>query len=103
MKSYFSILLLFLSSFSAHALCSMTGVWSWPKSPIIRPNGIIMLEFYAFSQSMVEGLKTKYPIYLKSGRDTISLHITEVLKGQLELTQVILRLGKQLLRGSRMN
>ena len=57
----------------SQAMCSFSGIWCWPLSKTIRPNGIIMVEFYAYSQEIVPGLQSKYPIYLKAGDEFVTI------------------------------
>ena len=83
----------------SQAMCSFSGIWCWPLSKTIRPNGIIMVEFYAYSQEIVPGLQSKYPIYLKAGDEKVKLEILETCTGEFRLTQLILKPEKKLTPG----
>jgi hypothetical protein len=66
---------------------------------MLNTNPILIIDFYANSQAIVQGLTTKHPIYLKAGELIVSLLITEVCKGEFELTQVVLKPTCQLTKG----
>ena len=76
------------------------GITCWPMTPTVRANGIFVVEFYGYSQRLVEKINSKYPIYLKSEREKIPLVVQEVCKGEFQLTQIILRPSKTLTGGT---
>jgi hypothetical protein len=60
---------------------------------------MIVVEGYAESQSIINQLNKKYPIYLKSKHEKIKLEVKEILVGEFYLTQVILFPEKKLTVG----
>ncbi len=78
------------------AECDDDGIFCLSKSYIINKNGLIVLEFYGLSQSLVADINYKYPIYLKSSKDKIKLNVIEVLKGEMLVTQVVLKAKRTL-------
>lgn len=72
------------------------GIYSLSQSSSLNKNGLVILEFYGSSQSLVKDLNKKYPIYLKSKASKVSLVPIEVLKGEMKVTQVIFKPGKGL-------
>jgi hypothetical protein len=85
-----TILTFFITTI-ASAMCMSSGIYCLNESRILNKNGLIILEFYGTSQSLVSGLNKNYPIYLKTGNSRIQLNVLEVLKGEFKLTQVVLK------------
>ena len=75
------------------------GIYLLPGSSSLNKNGLIILEFYASSQSLIKDLNKKYPIYLKGKGDKVNLVPIEILKGEMKLTQVVFKPGKGLKAG----
>lgn len=90
MKSFFLFTLALFTFFSAQADCAGTGLSVFPAGGAVKQNTVFLLEGYAESQSVVYGLNTKYPIYLKSGDKKIRLNVKETLVGQFWLSQALL-------------
>lgn len=88
-----------LISMTAMSKCASYGIYSVLKSSSLNKNGVIILEFYGRSQSIVEDLNKKYPIYFKIANDKIALLPIEILKGEFLLTQVVLRPSLDLKEG----
>lgn len=96
------IIVIILLSFSitiAKADCTSSGIWCWPTRTTIKRNSIFILTFYGLSQNLVSQLGKKHVVFLKSGKDKIPLLITEIHKGEFELTQVILKPDSELKSG----
>ena len=85
------IILTFFIATIASAKCANSGIYCLSKSTTLNKNGLIILEFYASSQSLVSDLNKKYPIYLKSSNGKVQLNIIETLTGEMRLTQIVLR------------
>ena len=94
------VLLAFLScSILVKADCSANGIYSWPNTTAVKSNPVFVLTFYLFSQQIVPGLNKQHAVYLQSATQKVPLLITEICKGQFNLTQVILRPARQLTAG----
>ena len=74
-----------------YLLCSTNGIYPLSKGPSLNKNGLMILEFYALSQSIIPNLNKKFPIYLESNGQKTTLQVLEVLKGEMAVTQVILK------------
>lgn len=97
MQRFFFIILINFISVIASAKCANNGIYILSTSPALNKNGLIILEFYASSQSLIPDLNKKYAIYLQSGKNKIKLLVTEILKGEFQLTQVVLKPNSELL------
>lgn len=97
MRHIILFLLSFLIAITASAKCTNSGIYCLNKSPTLNKNGLIILEFYASSQSLVPELNKKYPIFMKSHSNKVQLNIIEMLKGEMGLTQVVLKPGSDLI------
>ena len=51
----------------------------------IAPNSHILLSGFSSSQTIIESLNSKYPVYLEAGDHKINLNIVEINKGMFEL------------------
>jgi hypothetical protein len=94
------ILFLFLSliiNSNLSAKCGSSGISCLNKNFNLDKNGLIILEFYEISQTLVKDLNKKYPVYLQSNSGNVTLQVIEVLKGEMKLTQVILKPIKPLI------
>lgn len=91
MKQIILFVLTFLNFTFVSAFCLKNGIYCLSKSSTLNKNGLIILEFYASSQLLITGLNSKYPIYLKCSKGKIMLTIVETLKGEFNLTQIILK------------
>lgn len=89
------ILTLFIATLAA-AKCANTGIYCLSKSSTLNKNGLIILEFYASSQSLISDLNKKYPIYLKSPNGKVQLNVIETLTGEMRLTQIVLKPATEL-------
>jgi hypothetical protein len=72
-------------------MCAESGIFCLSKSSTLNKNGLIILEFYSSSQSLIPDLNKKYPIYLKSSNEKIQLNVIETLTGEMHLTQIVLK------------
>jgi hypothetical protein len=84
-------ILTFFVTAIASAMCMPNGIYCLNENKILNKNGLIILEFYGTSESLVSGLNKKYPIYLKTKNSRIQLNVLETLKGDFNLTQVVLK------------
>lgn len=94
----FSIFFLFIG-FNVSAECAGTGLYAFPEGGAIKKTSLFILDGYAESQHVIDGLNNKYPIYLKSGNERILLKVVETHVGQFLLTQAILKPEKALVPG----
>jgi len=99
MKHSFILFAFLILAAIAKADCSGSGIGVWPYTSNLKANPVIVIEFYGSSQQIVSGLNNKYSIYLKSGKEKISLLIIEVCKGQFRLIQVIVKPATELKAG----
>jgi hypothetical protein len=97
MKYIFLSILIAFTFTNSSARCGSHGIYSISKSSTLNKNGLIILEFYAYSQSYVEELNKKHPIYLKSKNGKVTLLPIEVLKGEMQITQVVLKPASELI------
>lgn len=84
-------------SISVSAKCSFNGIWLTSGNGTLNKNGWIIIEFYGGSQDLVPGINKKYPVFMqtKSGQK-VQLLVQEVLRGEFQLTQVILKPAAEL-------
>lgn len=100
MKSSVIAFLLFISiGFNGLADCAGNGLSIFPHEKEIQKTSVFVLDGYAESQHVINGLNTKFPIYLKSGKERISLVVFEVQTGQFLVTQALLKPEKPLTPG----
>lgn len=85
------VILTFFISTIASAKCADRGIYCPSKSSILNKNGLIILDFYASSQSLISNLNKKYPIYLESSNEKVPLNVIETLTGEMRLTQIVLK------------
>lgn len=89
----------FLFPAMAGAKCAMNGIYPLSQNTILNRNGLIILEFYGASQSLVPGLNKTYPVYLLSGKEKVPLQVAETLRGEFMLIQVVLKATADLTAG----
>ena len=100
MKFSMIAFLVFLSiGFKGFSKCGGANLSVFPEKREIKNTSLFLLEGYAGSQLTVENLNTKFPIYLKSGNEKISLLVIETHKGIFQLTQALLKPEKPLTPG----
>ncbi len=88
----FLLFLIFLPAFCSSADCNSHYIFSFPKSGgEISSDGIILLDFYAGSERVADSIAKGAPTYLVSGDQRIQLILEEQLKGEYNITQVVLR------------
>lgn len=85
------IILTFFIATIASAKCANSGIYCLSKSSTLNKNGLIILEFYGSSQSLISDLNKKYSIYLKSSKSEVQLNVIETLNGEMLVTQVVLK------------
>jgi hypothetical protein len=95
------LICLFCMSTTASAKCGSSGIECLNKAGTLSKNAVIILEFYSSSQELVPGLSKKYPVYLQSSQRTIPLMLKEVYKGEMQLTQVVLKMSTEPLAGEK--
>lgn len=97
MRSFILLTLTVFISTILSAKCANSGIRSLSKSSVLNRNGLIILEFYASSQAIVQDINKKYPIYLKTKKEKVILLAIEVLKGEFQITQVIFKPSSELM------
>lgn len=97
MKYFSFILLATFLTFTTSAKCTDGGIYLLSRSSSLNKNSLVILEFYASSQSLIKDLNKKYPIYLKSKNRQITLFPIEILKGEMSITQVLFKPGPGLI------
>lgn len=96
------VIVIVLLSFSitiANAECTSNAIWCWPTRTTVKKNSIFILTFYGLSQTTVLQIGKKHSVYLKSGKQKLPLLIKEIRKGELALTQVLLKPSYELTAG----
>lgn len=87
---FVTLLLLFYAQASfAKCLGNALDVWPGPGTTV-RQNAVFVLNGTGTSMSVIYGLNTKYPIYLKAGKQKIKLQMKETLTGDFKVAQAIL-------------
>lgn len=99
MRNLLFVFAALLSSFVVSAKCASNGLTVFPHGNTIAPQGIIMIEGYARSQDVINGLGKQHAVYLKSKSHTVKLLVQEVLVGEMQLTQAILKPATSLRKG----
>ncbi len=91
---------LFVFSFESHAqsygdengyTCMGYGMRAKVLNNQLHPQSDILLEGYGETQDILENLNQVYPVYLISGKDSIPLEVSDIFKGQIYITQVVLK------------
>jgi len=96
MKHLSLFILTVFTTVTVAAKCAGSGIYLLSKNSTLNKNGLIILEFYAGSRSIIQDLNKKYPIYLQSSNGKITLMPVEILKGEMQVTQVILKASAEL-------
>ena len=81
------------------AMCSWSGLWSYPTKNTIKANSWIILEGYGASQDIIDSLNKGYEVYLESDGEKIPLNVRYSNKGGFRLTQSVLTPSKKLVVG----
>ncbi|MNJ91750.1 hypothetical protein D3C87_94040 [compost metagenome] len=96
----FSLLFCFIA-FNSLAECAGNGLYAFPGKGEIKKTSLFVLDGYAESQHIIEGLNSKYAVYLKSEDERIPLKVLEIHTGQFNLTQALLKPEKELIPGKK--
>ncbi|MGN6492686.1 MAG: hypothetical protein ACTHLE_11865 [Agriterribacter sp.] len=91
MKKLLCIVLVIALIQTTSAKCTGNGIFPLHKNDTLPANGILILEFYAASQSLISSLNNKYPVYMQCGEEKIRLNVAEIFKGEFRVTQVIFK------------
>jgi hypothetical protein len=96
MKKIIFLLFLTFGIKSVFAECSMSGMQFFPKQNEISLNSMFIIQGYSFSQKTINTFKSRI-IYLESENgELIKLHLQEILKGEMSLTQAVFKPAKEL-------
>lgn len=90
MKNILVLLIALLQINFAWSDCMSGGINAYPKSSAISSNSIIIVEGFGTAQKIIDSINNKYPVYLQSGQKKVKLKVKYTLKGNFNLTQVIL-------------
>lgn len=96
MKSFLTLLALLFISSGIKADCASSGLLVIPASSSVCQNPVFMIEGYGTSETIINNLNIKHPVYLQSGTNKIKLLVLEICVGDLYLTQAILKPEKEL-------
>lgn len=100
MKRITIILIVFLfNSLIASAKCGPGGIFIVGESKTLYKNSILVLEFYAMRQGVVPDIGNKYLVWLRSKNAKVALQPIEVLKGEMEVTEIVFRPTCDLVEG----
>jgi hypothetical protein len=100
MKRYVIITLAVLfHSLVATAKCAFEGIYVVGYNQSLHKNSILILEFYYKSQDRVPEINNKYLVWLVSKNAKVALQPIEVLKGGMNVTEVIFRPTGDLVEG----
>lgn len=91
LKKLLVLLLGLIAYQSGFAKCSSSGIFIVSDNRTLTKNGIIILEFYYYSQDLVPEMGKKYQVYLRSKNATVALLPVEVLKGEMHVTEIVFR------------
>jgi hypothetical protein len=92
MKALFLSVLICLASLQSFADCAGSGIWVSPSTTIaLTETPVITIEGYYMDQEMIRNAGKKYTLYLKSENELVRLIPVEILEGEMELTQVLLK------------
>ncbi|GAB3838848.1 hypothetical protein [Hymenobacter jeollabukensis] len=100
MKLFVTLILVLTTAVAAQAKCYGVNLEFWPKSGSIRPNAVFLIEGFEASQPVVSGLRTTHQAYLQADGQRIPLDVQEILVGQFQLTQALLRPRRRLVVGT---
>ncbi len=96
MRAIVLFLLFSLVSKSAIADCAPFGMYFFPQTKEISLNSMFIIQGYAMSQETVRSLEHR-TVYLESSSgEIVELVLQDLLIGQMELTQAIYRVSKEL-------
>lgn len=87
--------------FNCLADCAGTGLSAFPYQGEINRNSLFVLDGYAESQHVINGLNNQFPVYLKSGKEQVPLKVLEIHVGQFYLTQAVLKPETPLIPGKK--
>lgn len=99
MKVYYLTCVLLLFASIARADCAGNGITCWPQSATLNKDPLIIVTFYGNSQRVADSLNNKYPVYLLDDTCKIKLVVTEICKGEFEVTQVLFKPAEELIEG----
>ncbi|OYQ45085.1 hypothetical protein CHX27_06870 [Flavobacterium aurantiibacter] len=99
MKKIIPVIILVLTTVDGFSKCASSRLYFWPSKQTVSSNSIFVIDGYATSQKIIIGLGTTYKVYLKSADEKIKLNVQELLVGQYNLTQAVLKPEKILAVG----
>lgn len=98
MRSILLILLfLVIKPCFSKADCASNGFSFYPEGKELNLDAYIIIEAYGTSQEIIADFNIKYHPRLKTKDHCVNLEIIEIIKGQFNLTQIVMH-GEQLLR-----
>ncbi|MFM2387890.1 MAG: hypothetical protein RL660_2647 [Bacteroidota bacterium] len=97
LQKIFLVMLMSSVAVICKADCTSSGIDVFPRSVFIAPNSIFIVQGYAESQTLIENLNGKNPIYLRAGSDTVPLIVQTIIRSPYALTQAICKPARKLL------
>ncbi|MBI1184294.1 hypothetical protein GC194_08475 [bacterium] len=91
MKVKSIIIAILLFPIWVHAECLNSGIRVYPTSNELAPEGWIILEGFALSESVIYDIGDKYPVYMVGENERIELEVVRIEVGMYRLTQAILK------------
>ncbi|QJX47773.1 hypothetical protein HMJ29_12810 [Hymenobacter taeanensis] len=76
---------------ASQAKCYTEGLAFWPTSKRIQANSCILIDGFANSQRIIQGLGTSYEAFFQVGTQRVPLQVKEILVGQYGLSQAVLQ------------
>lgn len=99
MKNFLAVIIWAFTTLNLSAMCSSHGLSVFPSGSTLKQNSIIVIDGFAGSQDIINGLNKKYPVFLRSGKTIVKLVVKEILVGQFRLTQAVLMPETNLIAG----
>ena len=96
------IILLFITlafTLNCYSKCKSNGWTFFPSKSKITENSLFIIDGYGRTQEIINNIGKTHNTYLKSGEEKIKLNVIEILVGQFNITQVVLKPEKNLTSG----
>lgn len=91
----------FIFSLVSYAKCGGPSISIFPAKEMISKNPIIILQLYLLKAQTLDVEGKEYPVYLRSGSQKISLIVSQVLAGEFNLMQIVLKPSVELTAGKK--
>lgn len=93
------IILLFCTIISNEVIgkCAGAAFWVFPENGPLKQNSLIILTGYGWSQTVLDSLNERYPVYLESEGHKVKLNLRSRHRGMFRLTQAVLEPDEKLI------